>query len=336
MNRRTFIITAATTVAAAAIGSASVSTSAAQPEPESAPGFDSATVRRGSLSSDREFNAAVSYGDPWMITTAATGTVTDAHPVGTIVGFGDSIVRVDDRPVTLARGTMPMYRALYKGDTEGRDVTQLQAFLLSEGFDAGGRLEIDGEFGGNTEKAVKAWQDAAGWPDTGRVDNAQLVFEPQPVRINAATRVGASFAGAEVTGAEPKVLVDTSTRDRSALPVGTEAEIDVNGTVLTGTVTAQEQVTTADGGRVWRTTVVSPEELPVGTAAKVTVTQTIAEDVLLVPVAALLALSEGGFAVEILEGASTRLVRVEVGEVLDGQAEVSGGISEGNRVVVAT
>ena len=44
----------------------------------------------------------------------------------------------------------------------------------------------------------------------------------------------------------------------------------------------------------------------------------------------------GGFAVEVITGPSTELVRVDVGEILDGQAEISGDIAVGDEVVVAT
>jgi hypothetical protein len=62
-----------------------------------------------------------------------------------------------------------------------------------------------------------------------------------------------------------------------------------------------------------------------------------AVDVLAVPVTALVALSEGGYAVEVpQDDGTTRLVPVEAGMYADGYVEVSGaGISEGTEVVVA-
>ena len=59
------------------------------------------------------------------------------------------------------------------------------------------------------------------------------------------------------------------------------------------------------------------------------------EDVIAVPVAALLALAEGGYAVEVdAGGGATRLVAVEPGFFADGLVEVSGGLEPGDRVVV--
>ncbi|MCP5032903.1 MAG: peptidoglycan-binding protein [Actinomycetia bacterium] len=358
LNRRRFVTSAAIATATVAAGAASglwlfnhdLGAVAAQSDSDSAATYETVMVRRGSLSSERDFNATVSYGEPWLINIAAAGTITGAQPEGSVIGFGESLVRVDDKPVTLARGEMPMYRQLRKIDTRSRDengnrlelqtgpdVDQLQAFLLDQGFDANGKLEVDGEFGGDTETAVESWQEANGLPSTGRVDNTQLIFTPDPVRINTSSRVGDAFTTVEVTGADSKVLVDTSTRDRSALTVGTTVDIDINGTLTTGSVAGQEQITSTDGSRVWRTTVVADSALPAeALSAKVTATQTIADDVLLVPVASLLALSEGGFALEVPTGSTTVLVRVNVGEVLDGKAEVDGDIAEGDTVVIPT
>ena len=65
------------------------------------------------------------------------------------------------------------------------------------------------------------------------------------------------------------------------------------------------------------------------------VVDVVAEDALIVPASALLALAEGGFAVEVPAPDGTRLVGVDVGEVLDGRAEVSGrDIAEGGQVVI--
>lgn len=314
-------------------------------------GNETAAVRRGDLTSEREFKAVVSFGDTWMVTTAATGTVTARHGVGTVIDFGQSLVRVDNKPLFLAQGSMPMYRELSKADTRrrdqngdrltllsGLDVRQLQAFLISVGQDADGDLEVDGVFGLTTEKALKAWQEVVGLAVTGRVDSTSLVFGPDPVRIATESRVGSMFAGLEVNSAEPKVLVDTSNRDRTALSVGTDVVLALPGEGdLAGTVTKQAETSAADGSQLWRTTIVADGPLP-GDArnATVTVTEVAANNVTYVPVASLLALAEGGFAVEVGAGLDTRLVRVAVGVILDGQAEITGDIVEGDQVVIPT
>ncbi|MGH9210348.1 MAG: hypothetical protein ACRD2C_06650 [Acidimicrobiales bacterium] len=59
-----------------------------------------------------------------------------------------------------------------------------------------------------------------------------------------------------------------------------------------------------------------------------------AEDVVAVPLDALLALAEGGFAVERVVGRHTELVAVETGAFADGWVEVAGDVAEGDEVVV--
>jgi membrane fusion protein, multidrug efflux system len=59
------------------------------------------------------------------------------------------------------------------------------------------------------------------------------------------------------------------------------------------------------------------------------------QDVLVVPVAALLALPKQGFGVQVVEGDATRIVPVRTGMFAAGQVEVSGpGIAEGMSVGV--
>ena len=50
---------------------------------------------------------------------------------------------------------------------EGAEVEALQARLNAVGFPAG---SADGQFGGKTESAVRAFQAAAGLPETGEAD----------------------------------------------------------------------------------------------------------------------------------------------------------------------
>jgi hypothetical protein len=60
------------------------------------------------------------------------------------------------------------------------------------------------------------------------------------------------------------------------------------------------------------------------------------KDVLTVPVDALLALREGGYGLEVVDGAGSRVVRVEAGLFAGGRVEVSGdGVTEGLPVGVA-
>jgi multidrug efflux pump subunit AcrA (membrane-fusion protein) len=59
------------------------------------------------------------------------------------------------------------------------------------------------------------------------------------------------------------------------------------------------------------------------------------EDVLTVPVVALVALIEGGYGVEVVEGSTTRYVAVETGMFARGRVEImAGDLQPGMKVVV--
>jgi multidrug efflux pump subunit AcrA (membrane-fusion protein) len=61
------------------------------------------------------------------------------------------------------------------------------------------------------------------------------------------------------------------------------------------------------------------------------------ENVLAVPVQALLALREGGYAVEVVEGGKSRYLAVQTGMFAGGMVEISGqGLSEGMTVVTTS
>ena len=94
--------------------------------------------------------------------------------------------------------------------------------------------------------------------------------------------------------------------------------------------------------------VLKPEEIDVYDQApvKVFITTEVSQGVLYVPVNALIALAEGGYAVEIYNGdpesevfsgesgIDTTYVGVEIGVFTDGYVEIIGNISEGQLVIV--
>jgi multidrug efflux pump subunit AcrA (membrane-fusion protein) len=61
------------------------------------------------------------------------------------------------------------------------------------------------------------------------------------------------------------------------------------------------------------------------------------DNVLAVPVGALIALQEGGYAVQVVANGRAKLVAVRTGMFADGQVEVSGdGLAAGQRVVTVS
>lgn len=309
-----------------------------------------ATAERRTLSQSKEFNAQVSYGDTFTVPTTAQGVVTSRPERGIVIEPGDELFRVDNKPVFLAQGYMPMYREMkktpdvkVKGEKymRGYDVAHLQQFLIEAGFDDDGELvEPTGEFDPVTEKAVKAWQKSVGHASTGRVGRDQLVIHPEAVRVDATMQLGGDFQGLSASSISQHLSFNVASRDRQLVSEGGTVTIEApDGTAVDGTVTELERSVDEQGSSIIKATVIPESPLPIdATAAVVTATEVLADDVLAVPVRALLAVSQGGFAVEkATPGADGRrqLVRVDVGEVAGGFAEVSGELEVGERVVVA-
>jgi len=207
-------------------------------------------------------------------------------------------------------------------------------------------MAVDGEWDAETTAAVKRWQESLGRDETGRVSRTDVWFRPTgAVRVSSRTAAIGDEARGEVlqvTGVDRWVLLDLDA-DRADL-VEVDAEVDVelvDGTTVTGTVVDVADVATVPSDPSQSATVAvrisvgagvdAPDESPV----TIHLVADARRDVLAVPVEAVVALSEGGYALEIGDGGSTRLVAVELGRFADGWVEVEGKIEAGQTVVTA-
>lgn len=311
---------------------------------------DSVVVTRRDLIEEVEINGRVGHGRESTLPIEASGLVTETRASGDVVEPGESLLRVGDRPVTLAEGEQPLYRELRRvssgerddagdklGLQSGADVEQLQSFLLGAGFDDEGRLETDGTFGLTTQRAVKAWQRSVGHPATGKVDRSQLVFAAGELRIESMPLVGESFSEVTVTADVPTVTVSVTDKQRSFFGIGDEVTLTSTAGGTQGAVVSQKRTVGDDGSTRYEIEIEisDPVALAGSESVKVSATKTEASDVLVVPVRALIALAEGGWAVQVDGPSGSTLTGVELGSVVDGLAEIS-GIDEGATVVVPT
>jgi lysozyme family protein/peptidoglycan hydrolase-like protein with peptidoglycan-binding domain len=83
----------------------------------------------------------------------------------------DASVRLDGSAVTVVANSQAALVAALQIGSIGPDVRQLQTALVASGFGVG---EIDGEFGPNTQGAVRAFQLSRNLPPTGIADQATL------------------------------------------------------------------------------------------------------------------------------------------------------------------
>jgi peptidoglycan hydrolase-like protein with peptidoglycan-binding domain len=314
---------------------------------KSAPAMATADVTRGDLVDTASVDGALGYADERSVQTGASGTVTWAPAQGATVKRGRSLLKVDGKPVTLMYGGTPLYRPLCLGVADGADVRQLERNLKALGH--GDDMTVDDEFTSATAQAVRDWQDDRGLPETGSVDAGEVVFLPGVVRIKEVkvAEGGRSTPGQPaltVTGTRRIVHVDLDADKQDLARKGATVSIELPGgrtvkgkivevgTVAERTGTEQDQKTTVSVDiSLGKTGTGRLDEAPV----TVELDSERREGVLSVPIEALLALREGGFGVEVAEGAASRIVPVTTGGFGGGRVEVSGdGIREGMKVGV--
>jgi membrane fusion protein, multidrug efflux system len=334
-------------VAAGAVGTAAVGFGFGGPDPQAGTNLPPGTaqVTRQTLRETDEVSGDLGFGTPTALPGWLAGVITSVPLAADLVTRGRAVYRVDNAPVVLMYGSVPAYRALGPG-VEGPDVRQLEDNLVALGY---GGMTVDDRYTAATARAVTRWQKDLGLPRTGRVEQGRVVFAPGVIRVDSVT------AGVnQPTGGGQEVLKYTQTTRQ----VTVRLDVSQQGLARKGVAV---QVELPDGrrepGQVQRVyTVIEPavnqgddpttkiEALvslsnPAAVAgldaAAVTVVFTAGEhrDVLTVPVAALVALAGGGYGVEVVEGTTSRYVKVETGLFADGRVEVRGaGLRQGMTV----
>jgi peptidoglycan hydrolase-like protein with peptidoglycan-binding domain len=284
-------------------------------------------------------------GDP--VSVRAEGTVTALPEEGATLELGDVVAWVDNRPVVLLYGSLPMWRDLSEG-IEGPDVLQLETALTDLGYnESGSAMTVDETYSSATEAVVESWQEDIGAEDDGTVGVGEIVFASGPVNVDTLqVAVGDQISGVtdmfSTAGDEVEVSFGLPTFEEGNVEVGDPVEITLPDLSTTaGVVTEIATVATLpeDGGDpTFETVIALDDPTAAGEIDDAPVTIAVitdrVEQVTAVPVEALVALTEGGYAVEKEDGAETKLVAVEPGFFADGLVEVTGELTVGDRVVV--
>jgi len=295
-----------------------------------------------------EVSDQVQLGTPLLGTsTALSGTVTSVGVNGVIVGQGEWLLSIDGIAVVLLVGDIPLYRTLTVG-IDGDDVAQLQRTLIELGHGQSFEMVVDGSYDDRTALAVAEWQVSAGMQPDGVVNVGDIIVRPEPIRVNELLVAPGDIVvpGTSVltsSAASTYVTVELSTEDQDLVAVGDAVTVELpSGMREPAAVTEIGSVVLANqqGDTYFEMTVTLDDpssaqgldQAPVD----VEVVGDRADDVLAVPVTALLALAEGGYAVEVVnEDGTTRLVAVSPGLFADGFVEVSSeSLQSGMRVVL--
>ena len=334
--------------------------------PSAAPGavpVSTAMVVRANLANTTQVGGSLGYQGAYSIANQMPGTAYTQLPnLGTPVRRGQRLYEVDGTPVFLFYGGRPEWRPLSAGVTPGPDVAQLDANLIALDYATAATLTVSDYYTGATAYAVELWQQAAGLPVTGTVPLGQVAYAPGPLRITSVVPglgAGPQPGGQVLTATSPVPVV------AAALPVsqqylvkaGDHVTITLPDGVTTtpGIVSSVSSVATAaspsdgsspgPGGGSSQATVqllvrlIHPDAAGNLDQAPVNVNIVTAEarDALAVPVTALVALAGGGYAVQVVHGATRSLVVVHAGLFSDTLVQVSGpGLSAGQVVEVPT
>jgi peptidoglycan hydrolase-like protein with peptidoglycan-binding domain len=312
-----------------------------------------AQVERQNLKGQTKVSGTLGYAGSASVQSPVSGRVTWLPKAGQVIRRGGTLLTVDNQPVQLFCGSLPPWRDLSVGVHDGPDVKQLERNLAALGYDPDHGMTVDDHFTAATAAAVKGWQKDRGLDQTGAFTTGMpAVFLPWAARVktlNASVGGRAAPDGQvfEVTSNRHQVTVDLDVNQQSYVKTGDRVEAVLpDGRRVKGRISdvgrvaetqgeAQNQETTIPvtvalddpnaGGRL--------DQAPVD----VYITTQTRRGVLAVPVTALLALKEGGYAVETVDASGQRrLVAVQLGVFSNGMVEVSGAdLRAGMKVVTS-
>ena len=351
---------------AGAVAAVAVIGGTSAPAAPAAPQVATVHVARTNLVTTVLTGGTLGYAATSPVVNHLTGTFTQIPRAGRRISAGETLFRIDDLPVVLMTGRVPAWRTMLPGMSSGPDVAELEQNLIALGYAAGLFSTPGDEFTWATSVAVERWQQAVGLPVTGQIELGRVVFLPGPVLIGApAVAPGDPASPGEapyqVTTATRVVTVPVDPSNAPRVTLGERVRIIVPpGTVTPGKVTSIGPAPPSGGAggpqgsssgqgsgggsqqaasTVLTVTPLHSRETGTGSgvAVQVSLTTQSAAGVLAVPVSALLALSGGGYGLEVVEPSGVhRLVAVHTGMFAGSLVQVSGAaIVAGTRVVVA-
>jgi peptidoglycan hydrolase-like protein with peptidoglycan-binding domain len=303
-------------------------------------------VAKVDLADQQTLTGKLGYGPEHTLSGRKPGTITALPAQGTVLERGAAVYRVDAKPVPLFYADIPLYRDIASAMTDGPDVKVVEDNLKALGYSGFGTPNE--KFTDATATAIKKWQKALGLDQTGAIGMADVVVTSGPVRVSTVSaELGGHGDGAllKYTGTGRAVTVNLKAAQKELAKPGTKVGLTVAGKTTTGTVASIAPA--ASGGndnqeQTFDATVTlddpaSAGDLDAGSVDARFTTST-RQGVLAVPVGALLALAEGGLAVEVVDsGGAHRLVAVKTGLFADGKVEVeSPELSAGTQVVTTS
>jgi peptidoglycan hydrolase-like protein with peptidoglycan-binding domain len=356
-------------------GAAASPPTGAAAESDTSSATTTAAVERKTLTVTDDFNGTLGFAGDYHVLGGLSGVLTWTVPTGTVVTAGKRLYETNGHDRTsLMYGSRPAWRTMESGVTNGADIFQLETNLRKLGFTRKSD-KIDGHWDARTTAAVKRWQRKAGLPVDGRVDLGEVVFLPEAIRvteISAALGTMVGQGGPVLSGTSNRrvVSLDLDAADRAVFEVGKGVQVKLpDGSTVAGKIASIGRIADTSTDQQGNTTTTLPVTITLDdptsggdldqASVTITVVRSSRENVLVVPINALLALREGGYAVEVVDGGGssaaapssspslgspagsaspgerTHLVRVVPGLFDHGNVEITAtGIQPGDLVVV--
>jgi peptidoglycan hydrolase-like protein with peptidoglycan-binding domain len=298
----------------------------------------------------------------YLISGLAGSTIDRQAAAGGKVTTGTVLYWSNGLPVIAIEGdaaaTPVLTRALSDGVTDGADVKLFEQSLSTQGFTADSTMTVDDHFDSATATATAAWLASLGVT----ADPASIVmpagsFAVVPAGLSIGTPLvpdGTVLAGDTVVlslTAPARQVTTTAPVGDATFALGAKIDVEFpDGTVQPGTVVDVGNVASNTNGAPGDTPTVpitiGVDNIPatVDSFVEIPVTLRVVSasvpQAIVVPVSALVALKEGGYAVEVVTGKNpdgtnqTKLVGVKPGLFTNGFVQVDGDLKSGADVVV--
>jgi peptidoglycan hydrolase-like protein with peptidoglycan-binding domain len=290
-------------------------------------------VTRMTLTQAERVDGTLGYGSKVTVNGRGDGTLTWLPAAGARISRGQPVYRADNVPVPLWYGRLPLYRSLEAGVSSGPDVKEVEQNLAALGYTG---FTVDDEYTSATASAVREWQEDQGMTETGTLEPSALVLAAGPIRVAAVAAALGGKARGEVLTYTTTVRVVTialNVSKQSLVKHGTSAVVTLpDGKTVKGKVSnVGNVITTSSDGKTSTidVTVDLADQSRLGKLNQapvyVSLVSAKAENVLTVPVAALVVLAEGGgYGVQVVSGSRTSYVPVKTGMFAGGRVEISG------------
>jgi len=296
---------------------------------------------------DREFTSATMVMvERWQSDLGVeVDGIVEARDIVFVPGPAQVIERIDDTGAVTPGASIATLS--FGAELAGPDVQQLEQALDRLGFTADDAMVVDDVYTAETRAALLDWQVASGQEPDGVLHVGDVVVAESAVSVfvevaAVGTQVSAGTTLLQVADIEQIVSFDLDAGDQSLADEGDRVTVVLPDNVeLTAVIEeiATTATTTQDGSTTFAVTVRLDDPDAVGDLTEAPVDVELigssVSDVLAVPVSALVALSDGGYAVEADSGSGFRLVAVEPGFFADGLVEIEvAGVEVGDQVAL--